>query len=190
MQTLDVINQCLATMGERPIAALNTPHRFLDAAKSVLNTKRRVHLALGWWFNTETNILAPQAVTGYVILGNDVMNVKPDVCNSQYVVRGLKLYDKDLGSYEIGKSLTVEVIRDIPFEDIPESVAQYIAAEAVLQFQSDFDGDSDKRRKLSDSRDRALILANADQTRYSQANFLTQSARLQAIKARMRRRIY
>lgn len=191
MQTLDVVNACLATMGERPLVSLSSPHRFLEAAKQALNKSRRFQLSKGWWFNSETNTLSPQSDSGYIILGNDVLNVKPAAADAQYVVRGRKLYDRSIGTYVIGKALVgAEVIRDLEFEDIPESVAQYIAAEAVLQFQVDFDGDSDKKRRLQEDRDKARIEANADATRYSQANFIEQNLKLQRIKARMRRRVY
>lgn len=189
MQTLTVVNQMLATMGERPLPTLSSPHRFLNAAKAALAAEMVTQLARGWWFNTETRTLIPQADTGQIILGGDIVNFKPGYCDSRYIKRGGKVYDRDEGTFYIGTNLVAEVIVSLPFEDIPDSVAAYVAACAVKSFQQSYDGDTAKGRELSDIVTNTKILAEADQTRMVQANLLLSNPRLQRLKAIMRRRI-
>lgn len=176
----------LATLGERPVPSLATPHRFMTAARAALDSKLRLLLAIGWWFNTETNTLVP-GVDDKITLGGDVLAVKPPAAKSHYQMRGSKLYDGSTGTYTITESLTCEIVRLLPFEDVPESVAAYIAADAVVKFQSDYDGDTDKLRRLREDRDTARMLAVADQTRYTQANLLDNNPRLARLRYKMRR---
>lgn len=188
MQTLTVVNKMLATMGERPLPTLTTPHRFLNSAKAALAAELTTQLARGWWFNTEINVLTPQADTGQIVLGGDIINFKPARCQSQYVKRGGKVYDASKGTYYIGGSVRASVIRTLSFEDIPDSAAAYFAACAVKNFQQDFDGDTAKGRQLDDEVQKTRIAAEADQTRYVQANLIEDNPRLQEIKRHMRRR--
>jgi hypothetical protein len=101
------------------------------------------------------------------------------------VQRGRVLYDTVNGTNLFTESVDAQIIRRIPFEDLPELVAEYIAADAVLEFQSDFDGDSNKRQLLAQTLKEAKLEFNAEATRQARYNVLDSNTRLQLLKSRV-----
>lgn len=188
MQTLDVVNRMLGTMGQLPITSLNTPHRYINACTLALTSTQEALLSPGWWFNSSVADLTPQADTGHVFLANDVLSFEPLDTEPHFVQRGRKLFDMRTDSDVFTANVAGTLVRNIAFEDIPATVAEYVASEAILRFQQEYDGDSAKTRRLEDARTAARILANADETRHVKANILLNNTRLQRLKQRMGRR--
>jgi len=50
---LNVVNQCLASMGETPLNAVNADHPYVAAALMHLRGASTQEQAKGWWFNTD-----------------------------------------------------------------------------------------------------------------------------------------
>lgn len=184
MQTLTVINDCLGTMGELPLNAVDDPHPYRGACVSFLTKANRELQARGWTFNREQLTLQPSAIDSGIYLPGDTINVRASVAT--YVQRGRRLYDTSKGSYVFTKDVDVVLVRLVPFEDLPELFAAYVAAETVLRFQNRYDGDSTKTRRLEDERDAARREAGAEETRQVQANLIDSNARLSFIKSRVR----
>ena len=170
MQVLDVINDMLGTRGERPVNSLSSPHRLMGACQDVLARATRACLSSGWWFNTEVTTLYPSPEDNRIYLANDILSVKDN--DAQYAQRGRLLYDSLKGTDEFAGEVKARIVRELPFESIPETVAVYVAAAAVYRFQRDYDGDSTKTRDLRAERDIARAFAYADETRHSRANLI------------------
>jgi hypothetical protein len=190
MQTLDVVNEMLGTMGETPLNTLEDPHTFRGACLSTLTNMNRQIQSKGWWFNRETLELAPSALDSTIYLPGDFINVRvprlPTGRATRNVVqRGRRLYDLDEGRYEFDKAVTVEVVRLIPFQEMPETAAQYVAAMAVLQFQSKYDGDTAKSREIRGRLEGPMGLfaaINTEETRNRQVNLIESNPRLLRLK--------
>lgn len=191
MQTLDVVNEMLGTMGEAPLNTLDDPHRFRGACTSTLNKLSRSTQAKGWWFNREVLELAPSALSSEIYVPGDTINVRYPRQNlmapvRNIVQRGRRLYDLDGGSYVFTSAVTLEIIRLVPFQELPETAAQFIADQAVLQFQSKYDGDSSKTRELAGRLSGPLgsmVAMNIEETRNRRGNMILANERLQRIKA-------
>lgn len=184
MLTLTVVNRMLATLGEAPLNALTDPHTFRGSALAKIDGKDSTLQAKGWWFNRELLTLSPNIGDSKIYLPGDVTNVM--IPNRLDVVqRGRVLYDTVNGTNLFTESLDAVIIRRIPFEELPELAAEYIAADAVLEFQSDFDGDSNKRQLLAATYKTAMLEFNAEATRQSRYNVLESNARLQRLKSRI-----
>jgi hypothetical protein len=191
MQTLDVVNEMLGTMGEAPLNTLEDPHAFRGACLSTLSNLSRQIQAKGWWFNREKLVLAPSALDSTIYLPGDFISVR--VPRNAYgqatrnvVQRGRRLYDTEAGTFAFTSSVTVDVVRLIPFQDLPEVAAQYIASKAVLQFQSKYDGDTAKSRELKsriEGPDGTFAAINIEETRDQQVNLIESNVRLQRLKA-------
>ena len=191
--TLDVVNSCLATMGETPLNAITEPHSYKGAAVKALNEANKRLQASGWWFNTEAITLAPAPVTGHLQLPTDCIGWRSQVRTRDtlvrqlpkpwLVLRGSRLYDTRSQSYTHTESVVGELTRLIPFEDLPPTFSDYVAAEAVLRFQSNFDADNSKRGELNEALRLARIAANAENTRQASVNLLNNSVRLTRIKS-------
>ena len=198
--TLDVVNQCLGTLGEAPLNTLLEPHEFRGTAQKALNTANNRLQSVGWWFNTEAATFDPAPVTGFIQLPGDCLKWQSGVRSSDLLVRGQakpwlvqrgsRLYDTRTRTFEITESVTGELIREVAFEDLPSVIASYIAAEAVLKFQSSYDADNSKRQELLGEWKLCRSDANAENTRQQGVNFINNNSRLQRIKSAVRRLRY
>ena len=184
MLTLTVVNRMLSTLGEAPLNALTDPHTFRSAALAKLETRDASVQARGWWFNRELLTLAPNIGDSKIYLPGDVTNVMVPG-RLDIVQRGRVLYNTVEGTNLFTDSVDAVIIRRIPFEDLPDLVAEYIASAAVLEFQTDFDGDSNKMRTLQVLATDATREFNAEATRQARYNSLESNTRLQKLKARI-----
>lgn len=190
MRTLDVVNEMLGTMGEAPLNTLEDPHTFRGACLSTLNKLSQNVQARGWWFNRETLEIQPSALDGSVYLPGDFISVRVPRdygrSTAAFVQRGRRLYDTVNGTFVFTRPVTVTLIRMIPFEDLPELAAQHIAALAVLQYQSKYDGDTAKTREVRDRVENpvtgTLFMLGSEEIRNSQSNFIDSNAKLQRLK--------
>ena len=198
--TLDVVNECLATLGEAPLNTLLEPHEFKGSAQKALARANRRIQGKGWWCNTETATFAPAPVTGFIQLPGDCLKWQSNVRSADTLVRyqpkpwlverGLRLYDTRTRTYLITEEVTGELVREVPFEQLPAVLNDYIAAEAVLRFQSNFDADNNKRQELTQALAICRMEAVAEQTRQSAVNMINNNTRLSRIKAVTRRLRY
>jgi Tail tubular protein len=180
MQRLEVVNAMLATMGAVPLNTLEDPHAFRGACLSVLEAEDRRIQAIGWWANMENLTLNPTTDTRIPLPG-DFISVRTPKRNC--VQRGRFLYDLDAGTPFFTSSVDAVVIRRVPFADLPESLAQYIAAECVLKFQRKYDGDSTKTRDLERDAGVARAEARTDHIRNRRTNLLDSNVSLQRLKS-------
>lgn len=180
MQTLTVVNNMLGTMGESPLNTLEDSHSFRGACLSTLNDHNRAIQAEGWWFNMERITLDPQ-VNGRISIPGDAISIRTP--KKSIVQRGRYLYNTDGGSITWTTSLDVEIIRLVSFEELPETAAQHIAAQALLFFQTTYDGDSTKTRQLREEAEKREIAVNTEHIRNCRTNLIDSNYRLQRLKA-------
>ena len=169
---LDVVNQCLASMGETPLNSIDTDHPFVAAALLKMKTTNTQEQAKGWWFNTDTVVLQPDPNTYFIYVPADAINVNPDDAGNAFVIRGRRLYNRATSSYEFHSAVQVTLVREIPFEDLPMLANHMIAARTVLDFQNDYDGDADKYNKLGAAYQQVFTTLRAEHIRQVKANML------------------
>lgn len=186
MQTLAVVNRMLATLGEAPLNALTDPHTFRGACLERISTRSTNVQAQGWWFNRELLTIAPNVGDNKLYLPGDVTNVIVPG-RLDLVQRGRYLYDTVRGTNQFTETVQAQVVRELPFEDLPEVVAEYVAAYATLYFQTDFDGDSNKMQKLQIIFNDARTSFSAEATRQTRYNMLEFNTRLMQLKSRIHR---
>lgn len=180
MLTLDVVNDMLGTMGEAPLSSLQEAHAFRGTCLNVLaSTSRRIQ-ARGWWFNMDEVVLQPM-LNQRIALPNDVMSVRTN--NYAYVKRGEYLYDVSTSDYLFTADVPSLLIRNVPFDQLPETAAAYIGAEAVERFQKRYDGDPIKNRDLVNETRMARAECNIEHTRNRKANLILSNDNLMRIKS-------
>lgn len=190
--TLDVVNDCLATLGETPLNTLTEPHEFKASAIRYLNKANRSIQAPGWWFNREAITMLPAPLTGHMQLAGDVIKWESGTRSRDLlalsiekpwiVQRGQRLYDTRNRSYVMTEQVTGEIVREIPFEDLPPIMNDYVAAAAVLKFQSDFDADNSRRQELTQAWQLARVEAKAEDIRQMAVNSIVNNPRLHRIR--------
>lgn len=180
MQSITVVNEMLGTMGETPLNSLTEPHAFRGAALAALDNARREVLAAGWQFNTETLKLSPGGLDGNIYLPGDFLAC--DTGDADIAVRDGRLYTLSGGAYTFTSAVTVRVIRDIPFDELPEVPARAVASLAVLNFQTTYDGDSTKSRALEKRQVASMVAMKSEETRARRANILDANPTLARIR--------
>lgn len=199
--TLDVVNDCLAIMGEAPLNTIAEDHAFKQAALTQLDRNNRNIQAQGWWFNQELLTIAANPLDNRLYLPNDAGSfiVLDRTKLDEYAQRGRVIYNLSKGTdiFSPGFSLKVQLIRQLAFEDLPNSANAFIAGKSVLDFQLQYDGDSTKTRELKGTvygfpttqgaeQSRGLYgELNAEHIRNKRFNFIQNSERLSRITCKI-----
>jgi hypothetical protein len=187
-------------MGEAPLNTLLEPHEFKGSAQKALSRANKRIQSTGWWCNLEAAELVPSPATGHIQLPGDCLKWQAGVRTSDTLIRGkpqpwlvqrgLRLYDTRTRSFVITENAIGELVREIPFEDLPEVLNAFVAAEAVLKFQSNFDADNSKRQELTQAWSMCRTEARAENIRQLGFNMINSNVRLARIKAVTKRYRY
>lgn len=177
---LDVVNACLATMGEAPLNTLEDDHSYKAAALSILDQTNRIEQKRGWWFNSEYVKLIPDASSKFIYVPLDALAIKTidRWYTPPYAQRGKRLYNVEKNNYEWDAALTVDLVRLLSFEDCPFHAADVIGYGTVMRFQREFDGDSGRYMQLSQDYARARAELGAENTRNKRPNLLATNSNL------------
>ena len=139
---LEAVNSMLSTIGEAPVNSLSSGLVDAETAETVLNEVSRDVQSTGWNFNSEPDYTIAADSGGNVVLPSEI--VRADLANSEtkfrsakneYVQRGNKMYDKIKHTFNIAKSLKLDVVVLLDFETLPEVARRYIAVKASRLFQ-------------------------------------------------------
>lgn len=170
---LDVVNDCLATLGEAPLNAIEEDHPLVAAALRDLKTVNMREQAKGWWFNKELVRLPHDPVTGYVNIPADTINVDPANPWTHLVQRGRRLYDpqRDEG-YRIGRPVVCTLIRKLAFDELPSLMQTYVSYRTQQEFQKNYDADRVKADQITKSAQEAYLVLRAEHIRNQGANLL------------------
>jgi hypothetical protein len=135
---LEAVNDLLKAVRISGVMSLNATEINEDAssAKLALDSAAREVQQEGWEFNTDWNItLDPDPTTGYVTLPNNGIKVRSTRDQSKrYVLRGRRLYDNGTHTYALHKSVTVDLVVALPFEDMPEAIKRYVTGLAARRW--------------------------------------------------------
>lgn len=136
---LDAVNIMLSTIGESPVSSLSADQSTVDVslARQILREVTVQVEENGWHFNTETNWVLPVNTAGEILLPANCVQVDsmgPDA-QLDVVARSNRLYDRTNHSFTFTKSVTVEMILLLDFEEIPQAARHYITTRAARVFQ-------------------------------------------------------
>lgn len=179
MTELDVVNKCLASMGEMPVNSIaNSTNPMVTNARAAFADANTQEQGPGWYFNIEAVTLHPQT-DGQVFVPGDALSLcTVDSYNPMWLsIRGRKLYDNRVAEYFTSTSpIKVKIIRALPFTDLPYNMQRLVRASTVEKFQLDYDGDEQKQSSAAEEYQAAYALVMMDHTRSVKANMLTQGA--------------
>jgi hypothetical protein len=198
MLILDVVNEMLATMGESRLRASDVPHHHKVDCLATLDRINKAVQARGYWFNRDVATLEPITLPGpslgRIALPVDVIAIERDRrrCTPFGLsTRGPFLYNNAENTHVFTQPVPVILVRLIPFESLPETAAAYIASKAVLEFQSNYDGDTQKSRELLariEGAEGTRANLNAQETRESQVNLIDSNVYIQRVRQAFRNR--
>lgn len=174
LRELDVVNDCLSTLGETPLNSIQQDHPLVAGALRLLRGATSRVQAMGWWFNREVVTLQPDATTGHIALPSDFLSVDPSVRDQRYSERGRRLYDLAEQSVTFDSAVDVAVIRLIPFVDLPWSAQDLVRAATLVRFVESYDADELRVQQVQVDYQNAYRTCNTEHTRFVQPNLLSQ----------------
>lgn len=137
---LEAVNLLLDVIGEAPISNLENS-AVVDAvkARAALSEVSRATQQKGWHFNTEIDYeLVPTVYEKEIILPGNCLRVDTTKAQRDFdvVQRGNRLYDRKNHTYKFDRSLKVDMVILLPFEELPEVARYYISIRAARVFQA------------------------------------------------------
>lgn len=137
MRLLDAVNTVLPHLGEHPITAIETTkHPTVDLIIAAIERQTRSLLTEGYWFN-ELILTLPVNTDGRINTPENALDIYGIDCNVS--IEGEQLFDLNTGSYYFTRPIKVKIIRDIPFEHLPEQAALCVTYNAgAEQYVTDF----------------------------------------------------
>ena len=147
MTFLEAINTLLSVIGEAPVSSLSDTgtNAISDAALASRTLKEvdRDVQSEGWQFNTDTGVTLEKDAQGQFPLPDNVLRASfsPNrYADSQYVVRGKRVYNRAERSYKIDEqTLTVaRMVTQLDWDDLPHAAQQYITIRAARIYSDRF----------------------------------------------------
>lgn len=191
---LEIVNHMLFTVGEAVHVTLDTQHPSILQAEAILDSVDGDFQGRGWWFNVENGLVLAQDDQGHVIIPENSLSVEVVTCpywnlytpgipnnynRARYAVRGQKLYDTMLHTYEINAPLTVNVVIRQPIPDLPHNAATYLKHKAAEAMYTADDGDKLKMDRLEVRTVEAWHLLKAEELKVANLNALNSPAAAQ-----------
>lgn len=134
---MDAINSIISIVGESPLSSLEDEAN-VDAlnAQRILQGVSRTLQTKGWSWNTETVSLTADSNTQKIVYRDDWLRL----FGANLVRRDGFLYSLDQQTNRFTAPVSVEVVRLLTFEDLPEAARQYVTSKATRQFQARYLG--------------------------------------------------
>lgn len=142
---LEAINIMLSSIGESPVNSLTSGLVDAEMAEQILDASSRDTQSMGWHFNTEIGYRIAPLATGEILLPANCMKVDNVAGETEFdlVQRGKKLYDRRNHTYKIGKTVTVDMVIMLAFEEMPEAARRYVTLKSARVFQDRAVGSSE-----------------------------------------------
>jgi hypothetical protein len=139
---LNAVNILLAVIGEAPIAAVDEGHVTGVMADKILEETSRAVQSHGWRWNTEPFTLSPDNA-GYLNAPANTLGAHfpRSTSSTDLVLRNGRIYDLKKRSYTFDGSLELELVLQLPWEDLPEEARRYITIKSARLFADRLVGD-------------------------------------------------
>ena len=138
---LDIVNAMLISINNAPVQSLeNNISPDVYNARSTLADVKTTILAKNWFSNTDEITIVPN-IAKECILPTNILKATP--LTSGVVDIGGKLYANDSTTYHLDDPQQVRILIDLPLDDMPVELLDYIAAEALYRFYRAYGGDGD-----------------------------------------------
>jgi hypothetical protein len=143
---LEAVNAILRNLGTAAVTSLDTvSNPDVQAAISSLNDKRLAVQSQAWWFNTQENVTLARNLVDEIAIPSTTVTLDTSKCGIDVVQHGLRLFNRETNSYKFDKNLTdIWLVTALPWDDLPYSVREVVKFSAMVQVQSDLEGDREK----------------------------------------------
>jgi hypothetical protein len=138
---LDAVNICLHTIGEQPVSTLiATGLSDVAIAKTVVAEQNRRFQAKGWDFNTDLDYALALDLNNKCPVPPNALRIDTSRVHN-LVQRAGFFWDRDDNTFTLTNTVYADIVRYLPYEDMPESARYYVALKAARIFQKRMLGD-------------------------------------------------
>lgn len=141
---LEAVNMMLRAIGQTGVQSLEASlgNRDSENAQQELRVTLKTILAEGWHFNTEKGFPIDPNEAGEITIPNNALKVDTAGRSKQLdlVRRGTRLYDRVEHTYAIGKTVYVDMVIALEFEELTPTARYYVAVKATRRFASQEQG--------------------------------------------------
>ena len=136
---LNIINGVLQVLNEPTLPSLENvgTNHTISTIKGILERTTDEVLSKGYWFNPES-ITLPPLVTGDIVLPQNTLSIN----SGQYIKKSGKLYNKNGNTYQFTEAVTITLILNVSYSDMPSTAYYYISDLVALNALNALDGDS------------------------------------------------
>jgi len=175
---LDVVNECLSTMGELPVNSLDDDHILIAAARRAFRFCSLREQGKQWWYNTERTVLV-RGADNFITVPADAIRCDPVDDGLKLIQRGRRLYNT--GMYDNANSagyvmtipnVEVWLVREVAFDDLPPSMQVLVSVSTQIKFMAAYDADSQRYRQLLTEYQEAYMTVNSEHIRNNSSNLL------------------
>lgn len=145
---LEAINEVLSSIGSNPVDSLEDSQDIdvLNAKRLLEHVSREVQ-SRGWYFNTEDDVtLQPDKDTNLVPCPESYLVFYSE--GYQLIRRNGYFFDNTTRTGEFPDGLTISLIRQLDFEELPEPFRHFIACRTARMFQMRYLGSADIDQSL------------------------------------------
>lgn len=177
---LDIVNAALGSTGVSPVSTYDSTHPDVQNIDPVINKVSKQVQKKGWWFNTDYELtLTAEVGTGKVIIPDNTLQIDPSDPSSKYVRRGKFLYDPVAHTFNIGESVDVDIIVELPINELPEDAALYILERVKHEYFMNDDGDLNKADRIEAAMNLAHVELKSAELKNSNLNINNRPAVLE-----------
>ena len=134
---LEAVNSMLGHIGESPVNSISDTSAVpvsVSVAIAALNEVSKDVQSEGWHFNTETDVKY-SPVGGSITVPADIIQFDPIDASLDIVQRGATLFDRKNNTTTFTSDLTVNQMRLLDWDSLPEVARRYITLKASRVFQ-------------------------------------------------------
>jgi hypothetical protein len=142
---LEAVNIMLSSIGDAPVNSLTSGLVDAEMAETILDATSRDVQSQGWHFNTDLNFTLPPLPNGEVQVPANCLKVDQVEAQTNFdlVMRGKRLYDRLNHTFKLAKSVKVDMVLFLDFEELPEAARRFITLRAARVFQDRAVGSSE-----------------------------------------------
>lgn len=170
---LAAVNTIIYTIGESPVNALeNTASVDVINARTLLAQESRKLQDKGWTFNiNEGYFVASDAFSSQIVWRPSWLRVLEPGSGTPYVNRGGYLFDRIGRTDEFPGGVTIDLIEETPFEEMPYCFQVLATMKAARRFNGGSFGDPGTDAEIARQEEEARISCNEYELDYSNISF-------------------
>ena len=172
---LEAVNAILFTIGESPVNSFeSTTSVDVINARTLLAQESRKVQDQGWTFNTQEGCpIQSDAFSQLIPWRNNWLRVLDGSSGTPYVRRAGYLYDRTSRTDLFPGGVTVELIEEVPFDELPYCFQTYITCKAARRFNGGSFGDPNTDTEVARQEQEAKIACNEYELDYGKYSIFT-----------------